>query len=179
MIWFSDIYPLFMNSAHTVSCLFWKNIQKAHAITLNSMVKIVNAFDTDPDAGTVCLNCDGCHQDHPGEEDHDPNAAPRREHTMVCGQEGRCLLENCVTSPSSSAPWWECGAKVPPMQAEEWDRLAKETCKGPHNAVVALKRDILKVWEKISPDEIVTACKAVPKSLVQIIKAEGGHIEKK
>ncbi len=65
---------------------------------------------------TACSNCDGC---HPGEEDHDPNAAPRREDTIVCGQEGRCLLEDHVTSLSSSAPWRECGTKVPPLWAEE------------------------------------------------------------
>ncbi len=92
------------------------------------------------------------------------------------------VQEYCVNNFAnfwSKEQWPPSSPDATPMDFWAWDRLAKEACKRPHNSVAALKRDILKVWEKISPDETITACKAVPKWLAQIVEAERGHIEKK
>ena len=58
-----------------------------------------------------------------------------------------------------------------------WGILESEACDSSHTSVEALKRSLLKAWEKIPQEKLRNAAMSFRSRLERVIRARGGHIE--
>ena len=57
--------------------------------------------------------------------------------------------------------------------------LQEEACSNPHQSVQALKKSLIKAWDKIPLETVQKAVDDFPKRLSMCIGAKGGYFEKK
>ncbi len=60
-----------------------------------------------------------------------------------------------------------------------YGKLERKVCSRSYKNLDKLKKAISKNWSKINHVDLVTACKAFRGQIEAVIKADGGHIEKK
>ena len=65
------------------------------------------------------------------------------------------------------------------MDYSIWGILEAEACSKPHQSIDALKKSLVKAWNKIPQEVIDRAVDDFPKRLQKCIDAGGGHFENK
>lgn len=88
-------------------------------------------------------------------------------------------LKNNVPIFISHTEWLSNSPDANPMDYCLWSILESRVRTKKYHSVDALKQAIVREWAKIPAEHIRAACNAFPDRLKAIIKAKGGHIERK
>ncbi|QQP53735.1 Putative transposable element [Caligus rogercresseyi] len=75
--------------------------------------------------------------------------------------------------------WPSSSPDLNPLDYAVWGELERHACATPHPSVEALKASILEAWANMSSNFVVKSCRIFRRRVEAVIKAEGGHIEKK
>ena len=73
--------------------------------------------------------------------------------------------------------WPPSSSDLNPMDFSIWSILETKACAKSHSSVKALKKSLLREWEKTSEDTLPAAVEAFPDRLKKVVGVKGGYIE--
>ena len=82
-------------------------------------------------------------------------------------------------SPQRNGEWPPNSPDLNVMDYSIWSILEAEACSKPQQSIDALKKSLVKAWNKIPQEVIDRAVDDFPKRLQKCIDAGGGHFENK
>lgn len=88
-------------------------------------------------------------------------------------------LKNNVPNFISHTEWPSKSPDANPLDYCLWSILEAKVGAKKHRSVDALKQAIVREWARIPEDHVRAACESFKDRLKQIVKAKGGHIERK
>lgn len=86
-------------------------------------------------------------------------------------------LQTNVPSYISSHEWPSASPDLNPLDYDLWSKLETMACSKPHTSVEALKKSLLKSWEKFSMEWVRASIDQWRDRLRRCVKAKGGNFE--
>uniref|UniRef100_A0A914CNS1 Transposase n=1 Tax=Acrobeloides nanus TaxID=290746 RepID=A0A914CNS1_9BILA len=77
----------------------------------------------------------------------------------------------------TKAEWPPYSPDLNPMDYSVWSILEAKACAKPHKTIESLKRALLKAWDEIPLETLVTIADNFPKRLQACVEAESGYFE--